>query len=139
MDIDLLALEPHKVSRDLRGYSVFFYGEPKSGKTTIASKFPNSLLLAFEKGYNALAGVMAQPINSWAEFIKVNRQLKDDKVKEKFATIIIDTSDIAYEYCEKYICNNNGVDTIGDIPYGKGYALVEKEFDSKLRSIVQVR
>ena len=138
MDIDLLGLQPHKVSRDLRGYSVFFYGEPKSGKTTIASKFPDALLLAFEKGYNALAGVMAQPINSWAEFIKVNRQLKDDKVKEKFATIIIDTSDIAYEYCEKYICNNNGVDTIGDIPYGKGYELVEKEFDSKLRSIVQM-
>lgn len=138
MDIDLLGLQPHKVSRDLRGYSVFFYGEPKSGKTTIASKFPDALLLAFEKGYNALAGVMAQPINSWAEFIKVNRQLKDEKVKEKFATIIIDTSDIAYEYCEKYICNNNGVDTIGDIPYGKGYELVEKEFDSKLRSIVQM-
>ena len=138
MDIDLLGLQPHKVSRDLRGYSVFFYGEPKSGKTTIASKFPDALLLAFEKGYNALAGVMAQPINSWAEFIKVNRQLKDDKVKEKFATIIIDTSDIAYEYCEKYICNNHGVDTIGDIPYGKGYELVEKEFDSKLRSIVQM-
>ena len=138
MDIDLLGLQPHKVSRDLRGYSVFFYGEPKSGKTTIASKFPDALLLAFEKGYNALAGVMAQPINSWAEFIKVNRQLKDDKVKEKFATIIIDTSDIAYEYCEKYICNNNGVDTIGDISYGKGYELVEKEFDSKLRSIVQM-
>lgn len=79
MDIDLLGLEPHKVSRDLRGYSVFFFGEPKSGKTTIASKFPNSLLLAFEKGYNALAGVMAQPINSWAEFLKVCKQLKDDK------------------------------------------------------------
>lgn len=27
MDIDLLSLTPHKVSRDLRGYSVFFYGE----------------------------------------------------------------------------------------------------------------
>lgn len=27
MAIDLLALEPHKVSRDLRGYSVLFYGE----------------------------------------------------------------------------------------------------------------
>lgn len=27
MDIDLLGLEPHKVSRDLRGYSVFFFGE----------------------------------------------------------------------------------------------------------------
>jgi len=138
MDIDLLGLQPHKVSRDLRGYSVFFYGEPKSGKTTIASKFPNALLLAFEKGYNALAGVMAQPINSWAEFIKVQRQLKDDKVKEKFSTIIIDTADIAYSYCEKYICANNGVSTIADIGYGKGYALVGNEFDEKLRSIVQM-
>ena len=138
MAIDLLALEPHKVSRDLRGYSVLFYGEPKSGKTTIASKFPNSLLLAFEKGYNALAGIMAQPINSWAEFIKVTRQLKDDQVKEKFSTIIIDTADIAYSYCEKYICSNNGANTIADIPFGKGYALVGNEFDEKLRSIVQM-
>ena len=138
MEINLLGLEPHKVSRDLRGYSVFFYGEPKSGKTTIASKFPNALLLAFEKGYNALAGVMAQPINSWAEFIKVTKQLKDEKVKEKFSTIIIDTADIAYSYCEKYICANHGVDTIADIGYGKGYALVGNEFDEKLRSIVQL-
>lgn len=138
MEINLLNLQPHKVSRDLRGYSVFFYGEPKSGKTTIASKFPQSLLLAFEKGYNALAGVMAQPINSWAEFIKVLRQLKNDEVKEKFSTIIIDTADIAYSYCEKFICSNNGVDTIADIGYGKGYALVGNEFDEKLRSIVQM-
>lgn len=28
--IDLLNITPHQVSRDLRGYSVFFYGEPKS-------------------------------------------------------------------------------------------------------------
>lgn len=108
------------------------------GKTTIASKFPKSLLLAFEKGYNALAGVMAQPINSWAEFLKVTRQLKDETVKERFETVIIDTADIAYQYCEKYICANNGVDTIADIPYGKGYGLVGNEFDEKLRSIVQM-
>lgn len=137
-EIDLLNLQPHKVSRDMRGYSVLFYGEPKSGKTTIASKFPQSLLLAFEKGYNALAGVKAQPINSWAEFLKVLRQLKDERVKEMFETIIIDTADIAYNYCEKYICANNGVDTVADIPYGKGYGLIGTEFDEKLRSIVQM-
>jgi hypothetical protein len=32
MGIDLLNIKPHQVSRDLRGYSVFFYGEPKSGE-----------------------------------------------------------------------------------------------------------
>jgi len=26
-DFDLLNIQPHQVSRDMRGYSVFFYGE----------------------------------------------------------------------------------------------------------------
>lgn len=136
--INLLELQPHQVSRDMRGYSVFFYGEPKSGKTTIATKFPNHLLLAFEKGYNAIPGAMAQPINSWAEFLKVLQQLKNEEVKKKFETIIIDTADIAYDYCSTYICNNNGVDTVGDIPFGKGYNLIAKEYDTRLRAIVQL-
>ena len=88
---------------------------------------------------------MAQPINSWAEFKKVLKQLPDPKVKEKFETIIVDTADIAYDLCEKYICANAkrsdggfGVDSIGDIPFGKGYTMVAKEFDESLRSIVQM-
>ena len=137
-DINLLSITPHQVSRDMRGYSVFFYGEPKSGKTTTATKFPNHLLLAFEKGYNAIPGAMAQPINSWSEFRKVLRQLKEPDVQAKFETIVVDTADIAYDYCEKYICANAGVDAIGDIGYGKGYTLVGKEFDEALRSIVQM-
>jgi hypothetical protein len=115
------------------------------GKTTIATKFPRHLLLAFEKGYNAIPGAMAQPINSWSEFKKVLRQLKDENVKAMYETIIIDTADIAYDDCEKYICANAprgdgsfGVDAVGDIPYGKGYTMVAKEFDECLRSIVQM-
>lgn len=143
--VDIWDIKPHQVSRNLKGYSVFFYGEPKSGKTTTASKFPKSMLLAFEKGYNALAGVMANPINSWAEFRKVLRQLKDERSKEMFETIIVDTADIAYDYCTKYILDNAkrpdggyGVDKVGDIPYGAGYGMIEKEFDECLRSIVQM-
>ena len=49
-ELNLLSITPHQVSRDLRGYSVLFYGEPKSGKTTTATKFPNHLILGFEKG-----------------------------------------------------------------------------------------
>jgi AAA domain len=137
-DLSLLNITPHQVSRDMRGYSVFFYGEPKSGKTTIASKFPKHLILAFEKGYSAIPGAMAQPINTWGEFKKVLRQLKDETVRERFETIIIDTTDIAWDYAEKFICDNHGVDTIGDIPYGKGYKLLAKEFDTGLRTIVQL-
>lgn len=136
--IDLRAVKPHQVSRDMRGYSVFMYGGWKTGKTTTAVKFPKHLLLAFEKGYSAIPGANAQPINSWSEFRQVLRQLKEDDIKTMFETVIVDTADIAYDYCVKYICNNNEVDAIGDLPFGKGYGLVEKEFDECLRTIVQL-
>lgn len=143
MGNSLLEIKPHEVSRNLRGYSVFFYGLPKTGKTTIASKFPGALLLAFEKGYNALPGVMAKPMNSWGEFKKTLSELKDPQVKEVFQTVVIDTADIAYQLCEKYICNRESTatqtyDSIGDIPYGKGYKLAQVEFDTALRQILQM-
>lgn len=134
----LTMIKPHEVSRDLRGYSVLFYGTAKSGKTTTASKFPKSLILGFEKGWNALPGVMAIGVNNWREFKNYLIMLKDDETKAMYQTIIIDTADIAYDYCSDYICNQNGVDSIGDLPYGKGYSLVAKEFDTCLRKILQL-
>lgn len=136
--MSLLDIKPHVVSKDLRGYTVLMYGEPKSGKTTTATKFPKHLILGFEKGWSAIPGAMAERINSWGEFKKILRELKQDNIKQMFETIIIDTADIAYDYCEKYICNLNGVDSIGKIPFGQGYTMVGKEFDECLRSIVQL-
>src|SRR5690606_38168416 len=105
------------------------------GKSTIASKFDRTLLLAFEKGYNALSGVMVQPVSSWSEFKKVLSQLKKPEVKEMFSTIAIDTADIAFDLAEKFICAREGVNQIGDIPYGAGYKMLRNEFNDALRSI----
>ena len=108
------------------------------GKTTIATKFPKHVILGFEKGWSTIPGAMAEPINSWGEFRKKLKELKDPEVQEMFETVIIDTADIAYDYCEKYIMAINGVDSIGEIPYGQGYGMVAKEFDECLRSITQM-
>lgn len=81
---------------------------------------------------------MAQPLNTWAEFKKLIRQLKAPEAKERFETIIVDTADIAYDACEKYVLSNNNVDKVGDIPYGQGYNLIAKEFDEALRQIIQM-
>ncbi len=37
MAINLLNIQPHKVSRDLSGYITYIYGAGKTGKTTLAS------------------------------------------------------------------------------------------------------
>ncbi|KFZ25963.1 MAG: hypothetical protein KQ78_01919 [Candidatus Izimaplasma bacterium HR2] len=136
--IDILNIMPHEISRDLAGYILFFYGSPKTGKTTIASQFSNSLILAFEKGFNALPGVIAQPINKWMEFKEILMQLETKAAKEKYEYIIVDTADLAYLYAEQFIFNKEGVTEYKEIPYGQGYGMVEKEFDKAMRKIVQL-
>lgn len=137
MAIDLLSLKPHQISRDLGGYITYIYGAPKVGKTTLGSEMPKPLLLAFERGYNALAGIVAQDVQSWSEVKQVVRELKKDEVKEAYSTIIIDTVDVAATYCEKYICGQNGVNALGEIPYGQGWTLLKKEFEDVFRTITQ--
>jgi hypothetical protein len=138
MGNSLLDITPHVVSRDLTGYSLLLFGEPKSGKTTTASKFPNSLLLAFELGYNALPGVMAKPMKNWRDMKTTLRELDDEAVKSKFKNIVIDTADLAYDAAKKYVCDQNDVNDISDLAYGKGYNMVMKEFDEAIRAILRM-
>lgn len=135
--IDLQKLTPHKISRDLSGYITYIYGAPKVGKTTLGAEMPKPLLLAFEKGYNAIAGIIAQDITSWSDIKQVVRELKKPENKESFSTIIIDTVDVAATYCEKYVCGQNGVNALGEIPYGQGWTMLKKEFEDVFRTITQ--
>lgn len=95
----------------------------KTGKTTLGSQMPGALILAFERGYNALPGVIAQDITSWGELKQVYRELKKPEVQEVYKSIIIDTVDIAASLCEKYICNQLDIDTLGDVGYGEIFAM----------------
>ena len=136
MAIDLLAIEPNKVSRDLSGYITYIYGPAKVGKTTLCSHFPGALLLAFEKGYNAIPGIYAYPIEKWSQLKEVVRELKKPEVKEKYKTIIIDTVDWAGTACEKYICNQLGIENIGDGGWSNnGWSKYKREFEDTFRTI----
>lgn len=135
MGIDILSIQPSVISRDLRGKYVMLYGKAKSGKTTAATQFPNTLLCAFERGYNAIGGVKAVDITKWSDFKTVMRQLNTPEARAVYETIIIDTVSIAWDLCEQFICVQNGVQKIGDIPWGGGYAACKKEFENSLRQI----
>ncbi len=136
--MSIFNIQPHVVSRSLKGYSVMLYGDPKSGKTYNATRFEKHLLIAAEKGYSAIPGAMAAPVNSWGEFLKILRELKKPEAHEHYSNIILDTVDILWDYCELYVCAQNNVDRINQIPYGGGHAQLKKEFDKQLRNIVQM-
>lgn len=135
MAIDLLAIQPHKVSRDLSGYITYIYGPGGAGKTTFGASCKKPLLLAFELGYKALPGVMAQPVQSWGEVKQVLRDLKRPEVKEVYSTIVVDTVDIASQLCEKYMCNQLGIENIGDGGWTtNGWAKAKKEWEQTWRA-----
>ena len=138
MAIDILHIEPTVISRDLKGKYILVYGKPKCGKTTLASKFPKNLLIAFEKGYNAIGGIKAIDVQKWADFRLILRQLEKPEAKEMYDTITIDTTTIAYEMCEAFICAQHGVQSIADIPWGQGWGAAKKEFENCLRKITMM-
>lgn len=110
----------------------------KVGKTSMAAQFPKNLLLGFEHGWNALSGIKAVDITRWADFKMVLRQLERPEAREMYDTITIDTVGIAWEMVEAFTCQQNGVQKIGDIPWGGGYTAAKKEFENCLRKITQL-
>ena len=138
MAINLLGLQPHKVSRDLSGYITFIYGGYKTGKTTMATQMDKCLLLAFEQGYNALPGVMAQDVTTWGEMKQIFRELKKPEVKEAYKAIVVDTIDVAADRCKKYICQQNSIEELGDLGYGKGWSKFKDEFNEVFRGLTQM-
>lgn len=138
MIVDILAIQPQVISRDLKSKYLLLAGAPKIGKTEFCTMAPDALVLAFEIGTNARPGAMVQKIDTWSTFKLVLRQLEKPEAKEKFSTVCIDTVAIAYDLCEQFICAQNGVQKIGDIPYGGGYAALSKEFEHALRKITML-
>ena len=138
MAIDILNIQPSVISRDLKGKFVCIYSLPKVGKTSMACQFPKNLLLGFEHGWNAIGGVKAIDVTKWADFKLILRQLEKPEAKALYDTITIDTIGIAWDACEQYICAQNGVQKIADIPWGGGYSACKKEFESCLRKITQL-
>lgn len=138
MAIDIFNIQPTTISRDLKGKFVCIYSLPKVGKTSMACQFPKNLLCAFEKGYNVLGGVKPVDITKWSDFKLVLRQLEKPEARQLYDTVTLDTVGIAWDLCEQFVCAQNGVQKIGDIPWGGGYSACKKEFESCLRKITQL-
>jgi hypothetical protein len=89
----------------------------------------------FEQGTNALAGIKSQPILRWTDAKKVLTQLRKPQAKEIYDTIVVDTASIAWQLCEKYICQRENVDNIRDVPWGQGWNMLKQEFSEFWREI----
>ena len=117
---------------DLADLTVLVYGQTKIGKSTFCSQADGALFLATEPGLNAL-DVFQAPIQSWDELLAACAEVTEGK--HPFRTIIIDTIDNAYKFCTDYIVKKYKIEHESDLGYGKGYALVNNEFQRVLTKL----
>lgn len=118
-----------KAGGELTDLVMMIYGPPKIGKTTLANSFPGSVFLPFEPGQNHIDHFQIPStgiISSWAEMGAACKVLADNP--GAFRMPIIDTVELCYETCAEHIAKKRGVEHIGDIGHGKGYALTSNEF-----------
>ena len=139
MAFDLMNLQKNKISRDLGSYMCYWYGNSKTGKSTLCAKLygDDALFICTEKGYNAL-NIFAVDLTSWNETNGLLRQLKDQNVKDKFKVIVIDTVDILYDLAISYTLKINGCQDLSDKPFGKLYSEVDKIFNNFLLEITRM-
>lgn len=131
MAIDIFNPQVSVVAKGLEGKVITIYGSNNLGKTKQSTRMKKPLYLPFEKGLNAIAGVQFMPINSWADFKKVNKQLTKnaDKAKEMYQTIIVDEVDAFAKYATRYVCEQYDVERIKDGNDGFG---LWKEYETEV-------
>lgn len=110
----------------------------KVGKSSLAAQADNCLLIATERGYNAIGGIRAIDVTSWSEMRQVYRELRKPEVKELYRVLIVDTIDLAAKYCTTYICSQNNIQDLSELGYGKGYAKMRSEFENIFNSLTQM-
>lgn len=117
---------------DISQIRFLLYGPPKIGKTTLASGFENTLILATEKGYGSMK-VFALDVKSWKDFIECVDLIESGD--HDYKTIVIDTVSILYDLCVKYVCDENNVEHASDGSYGKVWSLIGTEFERQINRL----
>lgn len=143
-------LKPHKVVADAFNYKYVIAGRPKAGKTSllhgiIKEKYDGDLskllLIAFEKGYNALDGIYAQDIDDWTDFQELVDELVENKDEIPFKVLGFDTVDVMGKLATDYVIRTQSrkdgkrYTAINDLAYGKGYELLEREMGDQITKL----
>ncbi|MEA0979205.1 AAA family ATPase [Lysinibacillus irui] len=129
-----MALPPNRPKKTIetpRNY--FIWGPTMNGKSFLASEFPNPVIFNTDGNAAQIETPSVDlknerdPKTGAIKTTVVEQMLELIKDLEKgghgFETVVIDVIDDLVTLIEQAICEENGVDYVGDVPYGKGWGL----------------
>jgi hypothetical protein len=131
----ILPQAPHK-PKGFRHISAVLFSRHGMGKTSLFTQFKNCLAIDLEGGTRLLETTATEPA-TWEALEKTIEALEMDN--HNFDCISIDTADRAFDLCEKSVCAELGVGTIGDAARGKGWAMLKTRWRRFVWRVVNLR
>lgn len=151
---DITEISESTITTDLAGKIIGIYSTNNTGKSYVSARlFPGKTLwLATEQGYNGQSGLKVYPIEVWDDFRDAISQLttrnkkKREKVREMYECVVVDVADRLPNLCNGYIINQYNIKNadkddfmpiseINEIPFGGGYASLNKEIDTQINKL----
>lgn len=128
----LLNLEPNKLTTDLKSYNFLIYAKPGLGKTTFATELfgDRALILGAEFGYKGIPNAMGMPVADFPSLMNLANALDTKEAREKFDTLIVDTTTKIGDMIENFILSQYGKEKMGDcLPHGGAYPLINRYYN----------
>jgi len=114
--------------------TLLMYGPPKIGKTTMLSSLDNCLIIDTESGSNMIEGHILNA-NNRKELIDILKQAREG---HEFKYIAIDTIDKVVQWAEAAVCEENSVQALADLPFGKGWGLARDKVMNTIHAFKDV-
>lgn len=121
---------------DINRITMVIYGAPKIGKSTFCSRFENALFMATEPGLDYLRTKNVR-VHDWAEVM----ELVDILEKQRgagYKTLIVDTVDQLWAFVEEYVRRSRKVESLVDLPFGKGRDVAASLFADLINRIMRL-
>ena len=114
--------------------TLLMYGPPKIGKTTMLSSLDKCLIIDTESGSNMVEGHILNA-NNRKELIDILKQAREG---HEFKYIAIDTIDKVVQWAEAAVCEENSVQALADLPFGKGWGLARDKVMNTIHAFKDV-
>ena len=110
---------------------LLLYGAPKVGKTTMLSKLDDCLVIDTEQGGNMLDGYF-ETVDSKDELLQFYASAAEGHEYKYFA---LDTIDKLVNWIERDVCREFDIESINDLPFGKGFGLVRERVMNNIKKL----
>lgn len=116
---------------------ILLYGTEGCGKTTWAAQAPGAIFLPAEDGTDRVDVTRLPTPKIWTDVFDAIDELRT--ADHEFKTFVIDTLDAIEPLCWKYIYTRDGLNSIEEYGFGKGYTAALDEWRKMLAECERLR